>query len=81
MAKTQAWNIDRLVMLIAGSVVLISLGLSRLHSEWWLLLTAFAGLNMVQSVFTGFCPPAIVLRKLGVPSGCAFGPPRKASDN
>lgn len=66
------WNLDRAVMLFAGSVILFSLLLSQLHSEWWLLLTALAGLNLIQSVFTGFCPPAIVLRKLGLRGGCAF---------
>lgn len=71
--KTEGkWNIDRLVMLVGGSVVLTSVILSQLHSEWWLLLTGFAGLNMIQSVFTGFCPPAILFRKLGIPAGCAF---------
>lgn len=69
---TKQWNIDRAVMVIGGSVVLLSLGLSRVHSEHWLWLTAFAGLNMLQSAFTGFCPPAILLRKLGLRGGCAF---------
>jgi hypothetical protein len=36
------------------------------------LLAAFAGLNMVQAAFTGFCPAAIVFRKLGLKAGCAF---------
>lgn len=65
-------NIDRLVLLLGGSFILASLALSRLHSEWWLLLTAFVGLNMVQSSFTGFCPPAYVFRKLGAKPGAAF---------
>jgi hypothetical protein len=66
------WNIDRAVLVIGGSVVLLSLGLSQLHSEYWLWLTAFAGANMLQSAFTGFCPPALLLRKLGMQSGCVF---------
>ena len=39
---------------------------------YWLLLTAFVGLNMLQASFTGFCPAAIVLRRFGVRAGCAF---------
>ncbi len=73
MASTgKQWNVDRAVLVIGGSVVLLSLGLSRLHSEHWLWLTALAGLNMLQSAFTGFCPPAVLLQKLGLRSGCAF---------
>ena len=41
-------------------------------SPWWLLFTAFIGLNLIQSSFTGFCPAAIVFRKLGFGAGCAF---------
>ena len=65
-------TIDKAVMAFAGMVVLVSLGLSQWHSPYWLLLTAFVGLNMLQASFTGFCPAAIVLRRLGVPAGCAF---------
>jgi hypothetical protein len=65
-------TIDKAVMAFAGMVVLVSLGLSQWHSPYWLLLTAFVGLNMLQAAFTGFCPAAIVLRRLGVRAGCAF---------
>ena len=65
-------NIDRAVFAFAGFIVLSSLALSRLHSEYWLLLTAFAGLNMFQAAFTGFCPLAVILKKLGVKAGNAF---------
>jgi hypothetical protein len=54
-------------------MVLVSVGLSLWFSLWWLLLTAFVGLNLLQASFTGFCPLAIVLRRMGVPVGCAFG--------
>jgi len=43
-----------------------------LFSPWWLLLSAFAGLNMIQAAVTGFCPAAIVFRKLGLKPGTAF---------
>ena len=65
-------NVDRAVMAFAGSVVLISLTLSQLVSPWWLLLTAFVGLNLLQASFTGFCPLAMLLRKLGLAPGSAF---------
>jgi hypothetical protein len=65
-------TIDKAVMAFAGMVVLVSLGLSQWHSPYWLLLTAFVGLNMLQASFTGFCPAAIVLRRFGVRAGCAF---------
>ena len=65
-------NVDRAVMAFAGSVVLISLLLSQLVSPWWLLLTAFVGLNLLQASFTGFCPLAMLLRKFGLAPGSAF---------
>ncbi|HLV47971.1 MAG TPA: DUF2892 domain-containing protein [Aliidiomarina sp.] len=65
-------NIDRLVMAFAGTVVLVSAFLAWQVSINWLLLTAFVGLNVLQSAFTGFCPLAMILKKLGVKSGHAF---------
>ena len=65
-------NIDRAIFGFAGFMVLVSLALAHFFSPWWLLLTVFVGLNLLQSSFTGFCPAAIVLRRIGVKSGCAF---------
>lgn len=65
-------NIDRAVLAFAGLVVLLSLGLGYLHSPYWLLLTAFAGLNMLQASFTGFCPAALVFKAVGCKAGNAF---------
>ncbi|MEO4042841.1 DUF2892 domain-containing protein [Hoeflea sp. CAU 1731] len=65
-------NIDRAVMAFAGVVILVSVALGHFVSPWWFLLTAFAGLNMIQSSFTGFCPAAIVFKKLGIKAGNAF---------
>ena len=65
-------NIDRIVLAFAGSVVIISLALGYFVSPWWLLLTLFVGLNMLQSSFTGFCPLALILHRYGVKSGPAF---------
>ena len=58
-------KIDNLIRVLAGSMVLLSVALVYFVSPWWLLLTCFVGLNLIQSAFTGFCPPSIVLRKLG----------------
>jgi len=65
-------NIDRMVMAFAGVVVLLSLALSQVHSPMWLFLTAFVGFNLFQAAFTGFCPLAIVLKKVGLNPGTAF---------
>ena len=65
-------NIDRAVLIFGGSVILISLLLAHYVSYYWLWLTAFVGFNMIQSAITGFCPPAILFRKLGMKTGCAF---------
>jgi hypothetical protein len=65
-------TIDRAVLMFAGFVVLISLALGYYVSAYWFLLTAFAGLNMIQASMTGFCPAALVFKKLGCKSGVAF---------
>jgi hypothetical protein len=65
-------NRDRAVLAFAGVMVLASLILAWLVSPYWLILTAFVGLNMLQAAFTGFCPAAIVFGKLGLKPGCAF---------
>jgi hypothetical protein len=65
-------TLDRAVLAFAGFVVLFSVAMSLLFSPWWLALTAFAGFNLIQSAFTGFCPAAIVFRKLGLAPGIAF---------
>jgi Protein of unknown function (DUF2892) len=61
-------TIDRAVMAFAGLVVLVSLALAQTLSPLWLFLTAFVGLNL----FTGFCPAAMVFKRLGVKAGKAF---------
>lgn len=65
-------TVDRAVMAFAGCVILISLALAQFVSPYWLFLTAFVGLNLIQASVTGFCPAAIVFKKLGIPTGCAF---------
>ena len=65
-------SIDRVVFAFAGAVVLLSLALAYVTSLYWLWLTAFVGANMFQAAFTGFCPLAIILKKLGFQPGEAF---------
>ncbi|WP_373090176.1 DUF2892 domain-containing protein [Sneathiella sp.] len=65
-------SLDRTVMMFAGIMVLISLALGFYFSPWWFLLTAFVGLNLIQASITGFCPAAIVFKKLGFKTGVAF---------
>lgn len=65
-------NIDRFVFAFAGFVIITSLLLSYFVNPYWMLLTAFVGLNMFQAAFTGFCPLAIILKRLGVQAGAAF---------
>ncbi|MGO9231130.1 MAG: DUF2892 domain-containing protein [Bryobacteraceae bacterium] len=65
-------NLDRAVLVFAGSMILISLALSRLFSPAWLLLTAWVGVMMLQSAFTRFCPAAWFFKKLGVKPGDTF---------
>ncbi|CAA7620532.1 DUF2892 domain-containing protein [Magnetospirillum sp. UT-4] len=65
-------SIDRVVFAVAGTFILLTVALSQLHSVYWLGFTAFVGLNMLQAAFTGFCPMALILKKVGVKPGCAF---------
>lgn len=65
-------SIERWVMMFAGTVVLLSLLLAHFVNPLWLWLAAFVGANLLQSSFTGFCPLAMVLKRLGVEPGYAF---------
>jgi hypothetical protein len=60
-------TIHRILRLVAGSLVLLSLALAELFSPWWLLMTAFVGLNLFQSAFSDWCPLITILRKMNVP--------------
>lgn len=65
-------SLDRTVLAFAGTMVLLSVALTLWVSPWFILFTIFIGLNQIQSAFTGFCPAAIVFRRLGVKPGTAF---------
>ena len=61
---------ENAIRVLAGALVLASLALAHWVSEWWLLLAAFVGVNLIQSAFTAFCPAEIVLHKCGIGQGC-----------
>ena len=65
-------NLDRAVLRFAGLVVLTSVLLAWFVHPWWIGLAAFAGLDMIQASFTGFCPAAAIFKRLGVRQGAAF---------
>lgn len=65
-------TIDRMVFAFAGLVILAGIALAYFVNPWWIALSAFAGLNMFQSAFTGFCPAAMIFKKLGFKPGPAF---------
>ncbi len=65
-------TIDRAVFVFAGLVVLTGLALGQFVNPLWLLLSAFAGLNMIQAAFTGFCPAAMAFKAMGFKAGVAF---------
>ena len=59
-------TINRILRGAAGTMVLASILLAVFHSQWWLLLTAFVGLNLLQSAFTDWCPLMVILRSMKV---------------
>lgn len=59
-------TVERAVRLLAGVIVLLSLGLSYYFSHYWLWLTAFVGLNLLQSAFTNWCPAMAIFRAMGL---------------
>lgn len=69
-AKTNTWYLERVLHLVAGIVILLSLGLAYFFSKYWLILTALVGLNLVIFSLTGFCLMANILVKLGIRTSC-----------
>lgn len=67
-AQTDAWYLERILWLLGGLVTLGGTALGILFSLWWLLLPILVGLNLVLFALTGFCPTAILLKKLGAES-------------
>lgn len=63
-------TVERYLRLIAGIFIILSLVLSRVHSEYWLYFTGFVGLNLLQSFFTNWCPMMSFLKMLGLKGCC-----------
>ena len=61
---------ERSLRCIAGFFIVVSTLLAHYHSPYWLLFTAFVGLNLLQSAFTDWCPMMTILKKLGAGSQC-----------
>ena len=65
-------SLDRAVLAFAGIMVLLSVILTAVVHPLFIWFTVFIGVNMLQSAFTGFCPAAMIFKKLGFRQGCAF---------
>jgi len=61
-------TVERILRMVAGFFVLLSLTLGYFFSPYWFLFTAFVGLNLFQSSFTNWCPLMTILKKMGVKS-------------
>lgn len=59
-------KVENGVRVFAGVMILASVLLVAAGSKWWLLFTAFIGINLIQSAFTGFCPAAKIMKLLGM---------------
>jgi hypothetical protein len=68
-------TVERALRLMAGIVIFVSLALAHYVSLYWLWLTAFVGLNLLQSAFTNWCPAMSIFRAMGLKEG---GTPRCA---
>lgn len=59
-------KIDTALRGIAGFFVILSVALGHWVNPWWFAFTAFVGLNLLQSAFTGWCPMIAILKRAGV---------------
>lgn len=73
-------TIERAIRVLAGTLVLAGVILSRAFSPWWLLLTVFVGANLLQSAFTKFCPAELIMRRLGWFGACRQAEPTASTE-
>lgn len=71
-SSSSSWPLERVLFAMAGTMALISAGLAALVSPWFLLLTAFVGINQWLFVAFGACPASMVLKKFGVTPQCGW---------
>lgn len=64
--RRRPMSLERAIMAFAGVMILVSIALTQFVSPWFWLMTAFIGLNLFQSAFTGFCPAGMVMKRLGI---------------
>ncbi|QBJ95946.1 DUF2892 domain-containing protein [Rhodococcus sp. ABRD24] len=64
--RHQGWNVERVVPLMAGVVVLLSVALTVAFTPWWLLLTGFVGANLIFYSVAGWCPASLIMEKIGL---------------
>jgi hypothetical protein len=62
-------KMENAIRILAGTMVLIGTAIAQWVTPWGHLLTAFVGVNLIQSAFTGFCPAENILRKIGIGKG------------
>ncbi|MFC9786974.1 DUF2892 domain-containing protein [Rhodococcus sp. NPDC127528] len=67
--RHQGWTVERVVPLMAGVMVLLSLILTLAFSPWWLLLTGFVGANLVFYAVVGWCPASLAMERVGLERG------------
>jgi len=68
--NTDNWYLERILFLVAGCMITLSVILILIHSIYWIILTAFVGLNLLIFALTGFCPSAIAFCRMGPSHGC-----------
>lgn len=67
-------TVNRIMHIVAGAFIMISLALAHWVNPKWLYFTAFVGVNLFQSGFTNWCLMATILKKLGVPETAGQNP-------
>ena len=72
MGISPKWPLERILFAMAGTVALVSAGLAAFVSPWFLLLTAFVGINQWMYVAFGACPASLVLKKFGASPQCGW---------
>jgi hypothetical protein len=66
--STENWYLERVILLMAGTLTIIGVIMALMSSLYWLMLNALVGLNLLVFALTGFCPSAILMSKMGLKS-------------
>ena len=73
MSAPTRWPLERVLFLMSGTVTILSVILAITVSPWFLILTAFVGVNQWAYVAFGACPASVVLKRFGFRSTCRWG--------